>query len=150
MAKFKFRLATLLRLRESSRDERRAELAQAYRADEIIEQEQERLAGELDALEARSRQASAPGPLDVDRLLDVRRYELVLRSRQEHARQQRQSLELEIERRRRALVDANRHVRVLEGLRHKQQERHLQEENRQEIKQLDETARQHPANEEDD
>jgi flagellar export protein FliJ len=149
MAKFKFRLATLLRLRESTRDERRAELAQAYRADEIIEQEQERLVCELDALEERSRQASAPGPLDVDRLLDVRRYELVLRSRQEHARQQRQSLELEIERRRRALVDANRHVRVLEGLRQKQQERHLQEENRQEVKRLDETGRRHPAKEDD-
>ena len=36
MGKFKFRLATLLRLREATRDERRAELAQAYRADEII------------------------------------------------------------------------------------------------------------------
>ena len=32
MAKFKFRLATLLRLREAARDERRAQLAQAYRA----------------------------------------------------------------------------------------------------------------------
>ena len=29
MAKFKFRLSTLLRIRESTRDERRAELAQA-------------------------------------------------------------------------------------------------------------------------
>ena len=32
MAKFKFRLATLLRLREATRDERRAGLAEAFRA----------------------------------------------------------------------------------------------------------------------
>ena len=36
MTKFKFRLATLLKLREAARDERRGQLAQAYQADEII------------------------------------------------------------------------------------------------------------------
>ena len=46
----------------------------------------------------------------------------------------------EIERRGEALVDANRQVRVLETLRQKQLDRHRQGENRQEIKQLDETA----------
>ncbi len=140
MAKFKFRLATLLRLRESARDERRSHLAQAYRAEEVLDEQQRQIARDLNGLESTGRRISAPGPLDVDRLLDIRRYELVLRSQQEHLRQQRQAVEAEIERRRDALVDANRQVRVLEELRGKQLQRHRREENRQEIKQLDEAA----------
>jgi len=140
MAKFKFRLATLLNLRESARDERRGQLAQAYRAEEIVEQERNRLARELSELEKHSRQASAPGPLDVDRLLGVRRYEVLLRFQQREAAQQHEMLQAEIERRREALVEANRQVRVLEELRRKQLERHRREEIRQEIKRLDEAA----------
>ena len=140
MSKFKFRLATLLRLREATRDERRAQLAQAYRADEIIEHERGRVAGELRELQRRSRQASAPGQLDVDRLLETRRYELVLQSQDQQLAQQHQAVQTEIERRRQALVDANRQVRVLEALRQKQLDHHRQEENRHEIKELDETA----------
>ncbi len=140
MAKFKFRLATLLRLREAARDERRSELAQAYRADEIIRHQRSRLARDLSELETTTRQASAPGDLNVDRLLETRRYQLVLRSQEQHVRQQHEALRAEIERRRQAVVDANREVRVLEGLRQKQYERHREEENRQEIKRLDEAA----------
>jgi flagellar export protein FliJ len=147
MAKFKFRLATLLRLREAARDERRAELAQAYRADEIIAKEQQRLKRDLKQLETRGRRASAPGRLDVDQLLEVRRYGLLLRSQQQEAGRQRQAVEAEIERRREALVEANREVRVLEELRRKQQERHRLEQNRQEIKNLDETASRQTAKE---
>ncbi|MHC4404892.1 MAG: flagellar export protein FliJ [Planctomycetota bacterium] len=140
MAKFKFRLATLLRLRESARDERRTELAQAYQADEIVGAEQERLESNLRALEKQTRQATAPGPLDVDWLIDVRRYELVLTSQKEHVAKQRRALEAEIERRRQALIDADREVRVLEELRRKQSDRHRYEESRLEVKRLDEVA----------
>ena len=41
MARFKFQLATLLRLREATRDERRAELAEAFRADDVLVEQQE-------------------------------------------------------------------------------------------------------------
>ena len=140
MAKFKFRLATLLRLREAARDERRSQLAQAYRADEIIESQRRRIARELSELEGQNRQASAPGDLDIDRLLEGRRYELVLRSEEQQTAQQHQTVRAEVERRREALVGANREVRVLEELRQRQLQRHRQEENRQEIKLLDEAA----------
>jgi flagellar export protein FliJ len=149
MGKFKFRLATLLRLREATRDERRAELAQAYRADEIIQKEKQRLAREMVALKDQARRASAPGQLDLDRLLETRRHEVLLRSQQQHAEQQREAIQAEIERRRQVAVDANRQVRVLEQLRQRQYERHRREENRQEVKQLDEAAGR-LASEEDD
>ena len=76
----------------------------------------------------------------MDRLLEVSRYELLLRFQQQQAGQQHEMVQAEIERRREALVDANRQVRVLEELRRKQLERHRQEESRQEIKRLDEAA----------
>ena len=140
MAKFKFRLATLLQLREVTRDECRTELAQAYRADEIVEQEQERIKAEAAELENESRSAASPGQLDVDRLLEARRYCLVLGAQQRNVATQREAIAEEIERRRGKLVEANRDVRVLEELRDRQQRRHRDNENRLEVKALDEVA----------
>ena len=140
MSKFKFRLSTLLRLRETTRDECRTELAQAYRADEIVEHEQERIAAELTKLENECRAAASPGQLDVDRLLEARRYSLVLGAQGKHAAGQRDTIAEEIERRRRTLVEADRQVRVLEELHDRQRRRHRENENRLEIKALDEVA----------
>jgi flagellar FliJ protein len=140
MAKFKFRLATLLRLREATRDERRSELAKAYQAEGILENQRRHVGNELDELQRQNRQACAPGPLDLDQLLEARRYEVVLRSQEQQARQQLEAVQAEVQRRREAVVDANRQVRVLQGLREKQVQRHRQEENRLEIKRLDEVA----------
>ena len=140
MSKFKFRLSTLLRLRETTRDECRAELAKAYRADEIVQREQERLAGESAELKIESRTASLPGQLDVDRLMEARRYSLVLDAQRQHAAGQRNAIAEEIERRLRKLVEANRQVRVLEELRGKQRRRHQDNENRLETKVLDEVG----------
>jgi flagellar FliJ protein len=150
MAKFKFRLATLLRLREFARDERRTQLARAYQADEIVAQQERRLTQDLGELETRSREAARPGPLDVDQLLETRRYELILTAQKQHVRQQRRALAAEIEKRRRALVEADREVRVLEELREKQLLRHRGNENRLEIKQLDEVAQQRFRQEDDE
>ena len=143
MAKFKFRLATLLRLREMNRDERRGKLAEAYQADEIIANGQEQIQQELNDVQARSRSAVAPGVIDVDRLMESQRYEVVLGAQKRHAAEQRAKVQDEIQRRTDSLVEANREVRVLEELREKQLERHREEDNRQEVKMLDEAAGRH-------
>jgi len=140
MPKFKFRLATLLRLREATRDQRRTHLAQAYQADEILRQQQEQLKQTLAKLSAGGRDMSGPGEIDIDRLLEAQRFELVLRTRQQQIRTQRDAVAGEINQRQEALVHANRRVRVLEKLREKQLRRYREEENRREIKQLDEVA----------
>ncbi len=140
MAKFQFRLATLLRLREQVRDERRAQLAQVYQADAILRQEQERLGRELEELNAAGRKACGPGALNVDQLLNTRRYELVLMSQQQDLKKKQKMLDEEIVRRREALAEANRQVRVLELLRERQLTRLRAEENREEMKLLDEVA----------
>ena len=140
MGKFKFRLQTLLRLRDAARDRRRLELAEAYRADEVIRQQQQRVEQDVTELARQSRQDCGPGELNLDRLLDGRRYELVLNAQQRFLSRQHEAVEAEIEKRRLALVEANRGVRVLEALRQKLHRRHEEEENRQLVKQLDEVA----------
>src|SRR3972149_3339541 len=141
MARFKFRLATLLKLREAARDERRAELAQAYRADDVLRGHMEDVLAELSFLKDECRKAAGPGVIDIDRLLEAQRYEIILKAQQRHLHEQRQRLGVEIERRRVALLAANREVRVLEKLREHQAQQHRREENRLDIKHLDEVAR---------
>lgn len=140
MAAFTFRLATLLRLRESIRDQRRQDLAQALRAEELLRQEQQRVEDELRQLTERARQAAAPGEVHVDTLLEAERFELVLLARRRLLASQQETLQAEIQRRRAALVEANRQVQVLQRLRQRQAERHREEENRREVLALDEVA----------
>jgi flagellar FliJ protein len=140
MAKFKFRLATLLRLREATRDERRAELAEAYRADDLLREHLRRVGRELSWLQGRCRQVAGPGTVDVDRLVEAQRYEVTLRAQESRLTGQRDAIGAEIDRRRQALLAADRDVRLLEKLRQKQAQRHHQEESRREIKELDEVA----------
>jgi len=142
MAKFKFRLATLLRIREAARDRRRAELAEAYRVEDLLRANLEHLGKEIDWLRGQCRKIAGPGTVNVDRLVDSQRYELVLRSQKNELNTQRAAVGEEIERRRQTLLAADREVRVLEKLRDKQADRHRRWENRLEIKQVDEVARQ--------
>jgi len=147
VAKFKFRLDTLLRLRGMTRDQRRQRLAQAYEADDILGRQQEELKRELAQLMDNCRRASGPGTVRIDHLLEVQRYEVVLRAHDQQAVEQRKAVAVEIDVRHQALVEADREVRVLEKLREKQLRRYRDEENRQEIKQLDEVAGQMVARE---
>ena len=78
----------------------------------------------------------------MDRLVEAQRYELVLRVAAAQIVRQRETVQAEIERRRQVLVEANRDVRVLENLRDKQAAQHRQEEERREMKRLDEVAQQ--------
>jgi flagellar export protein FliJ len=138
MPAFKFRLATLQRLREAHRDERRAQLAEAYRADEILQEQIARLLENLK--EMKRRQTAQVGGVNVDPLLDAHRYEMVLRMEQMQLEQQQQKLKVEIERRREALIAADRDVKVLEKLKETQHARFLEEEERRQMKVLDEIA----------
>ena len=140
MSKFRFRLATLLKLREATRDERRAALAEAYQADETLQGYLENVQQEFAAIQRSYRHAIEPGPVDVDPLLDAQRYEVTVKAQIQHLHQQRARLSEEIERRREALVYADRDVRILEKLRENQALQHAQGEEVQLMKLLDEVA----------
>jgi flagellar export protein FliJ len=140
LSKFKFRLATFERVCEAARDERRLQLAEALRLDESLQERHQSLDLELAELLAAAQQTASPGWVNVDRLIAAQQYELVLRSEQHTLARQRATLEAEIERRREALIAADREVRTLEKLRESQQQKFRQEEERREIKLLDEVA----------
>ncbi len=146
MRKFTFRLKTLLRLREAVRDQRRGQLAEAFRILDAIDLRLDELRNELDDL--KRQQAAQPGRVDVDRLVAAHRYEMVLRAEQQHNDQQRQEVSAEVERRREALTAADREVRTLEKLRETQQLRHRAEQERLLMKEIDEIASRNHAQEE--
>jgi flagellar export protein FliJ len=140
MPKFHFRLATLLRLHESARDERRARLAEAFRADELLEQREGMVADEIAATRNAGRKAVTPGTVDLDRIVEAQRYEMALRAQKNLLGQQRKAVGGEIERRREAVLAANREVRALEKLRERHKQRYQQDETRRAIRELDEVA----------
>jgi flagellar export protein FliJ len=140
MSTFRFRLSTLLRLREAWRDERRTQLAEAQQAEQLILDRIAEIDRELSDAARRSFDAARPGAVNVDRLADSARYEMILKVERQSADQQRQAVAAEMLKRREALVAADREVRVLEKLRDSQHERHRDEEARQEAKRLDEMA----------
>ena len=140
MSKFRFRLATLRRLRENHRDEQRGRLAEAYQAEAILAERRQQVADELDGVERLQRTVLHPGATDVNRLLDAQRYLLALRAQQGTLQNQMRLLDEEIERRRLAVVEADRQVRVLDKLEDRQREQHRREQLRLETKQYDEVA----------
>jgi flagellar protein FliJ len=139
MARFRFRLASVLKLREATRDERRGQLAEAYLAESKLRDRRELVEQELADLKALSERA-ASGAVDVERLLAASRFEAILRAEIQVIRQHESNLAVEVERRRQALVTADRDVRVLEKLEETQRDRHRQTEAGALMKQLDEFA----------
>jgi flagellar export protein FliJ len=140
MTKFHFRMATLLRLRETARDERRVQLAEVQRTDAELHGRLTRLDIEREQLQADCRTAAGPGAVDVARLVEAQQYALALRAQEVELQRQRQALATEIDRRRQALLESDRDVQTLEKLRQHQSQAHRQEQDRQEGKQLDEAA----------
>jgi flagellar export protein FliJ len=140
MAKYKFRLEMLRKMRERARDHRRAALADGFRAADLLATKQAELAAEASELRGLQRSAAAGRYLDVNRLLEAQRYELLLKARGEELAKQSALLAAEIERRRQTLVEADRDVRVLELLDERHRREHDRRQHRLDTKQLDEAA----------
>lgn len=138
MTPFRYRLATLLKLRENLRDERRVELARATDAQEILLGTRRQLIEEAARIDQLQRSAS--GPLDVDELLAATRYRFSLSVQQKDLDAKLHTVSEEVERRRQALLEADRDVKSLEKLREIQSARHDQENARRETAALDEVA----------
>jgi len=127
-------------MRIAERDQRRTDLAKALRAEEMLKSEERLLAAEQTELSQEARQQKSPGAANVDRLLQTHRYEVVLGARGRQLATQLAEVAAESERRRLALVEADRQVRILEKLRDRQAHTHRQREERLQAKQFDELA----------
>ncbi|MBM4004085.1 MAG: flagellar export protein FliJ [Planctomycetes bacterium] len=141
MSRFQFRLATLLKIRESDRDERRLRLAEALEAQRILHERIEELRREKGEISRESRAAIEPGQLDIDRVLRVSRYELLLEAQIDHLTKRDEQLREQIELRRDALVEADREVKILEKLRQRRREEFKTQERNLEQKAMDELGR---------
>ena len=140
MAKFRFRLESLRKLRISHRDELRAKLAEAYQAVQVLEEQRQVVTREITELQESQRKAALRQTTEVNRLLEAQRYQSVLKSQLDTMRQQTQQLETEIEKRRQLVVDADREVRVLDKLEERKRQQFHLEAMIQETKVLDEIA----------
>ncbi|MDA7979122.1 MAG: flagellar export protein FliJ [Pirellulales bacterium] len=138
MTRFKFRLATLLKLRETERDERRGEYMEALRAVDVVRSQQASLESELEALRAARRVQT--GVLNVDLMIQSSQHELLLRAQVDLLDKQSADIQAEAERRRAKLLEADRAVKVLEKLRDRQSQRFTEELWRQEGQALDEVS----------
>ncbi len=140
MAKYRFRLATLQKLRETHRDEMRSKLAEAYQAERLLGEQVATIHAEEAELQQVHRKTLQTGTTDVNRLLNVQRYSTALTGQLATIQEQSKMLAAEIEKRRLALVEADQQVRVLEKLRERQLEAHRSLALRAESKVMDEIA----------
>ncbi len=138
MTTFHFRLQTVLKLRITDRQQRQLQLAEALTAEQLLNEQLVQIAAELEQLRSAIRRWGKPGVVDVNELINANRYELVLRARKVMRTQQHSQLSAEVQRRRQALVEADRQVRVLEKLREGKFATFQHQELLQEIKLLDE------------
>ena len=143
MSQFKFRLESLVKLRQEDRQQRRVELAEAYKADGILAKQCGLVALEITDMRKQCVAAASPGYVNVDRLVEIQRFEQFLRTKAQRLDERKSRLVEENEKRRMALVEADRQVRVLEKLRERQLETHRTDELRREVAMLDEVAISH-------
>jgi flagellar export protein FliJ len=140
MSKYRFRLETLEKLRIAERDQRRAALADGYRAEQILVDQRMALAAESAALRESQRTALASPYMNINQIVEAQRYDSVLYAQQNLLKEQAARLAVEVERRRLAVVEADRAVRVLDKLDERRRDEHRKQQERVEHRQLDEIA----------
>ncbi len=140
MPKFRFRLSTLQKLRETHRDEMRSKLGEAFQAERLLGEQVEAVHAEEAELVETHRRSLQSGTTDVNQLLNVQRYSASLKGQLATMGKQMEMLGAEIEKRRLALVEADQEVRVLEKLHERQLDAHRSQVLRAEAKVMDEIA----------
>ena len=143
---FKFRLEPLITIRDNVLKERQAKLAKAYEARRILEETlktvETKLAEGLVAVRDLTQEGQT---VNVEYLLGFRREEMFLLDQQNDLNQNIKMVDEEIEKRRAAVVAANKELKIVEKLKEKRYEKYLEEEKKQETKAMDEIAGTKPA-----
>jgi len=142
MAKFRFRLETLLRLRIAERDQRRAELTEILAAEYRLREQQTEIGEEIEVTYEMGRADVREGRIDIDRLTAAQRQVAHFTRLLAEKHQLMEQLQPHIQKRREALVEADHEVRILEKLKEKQTERHQQNLDTMDSKLMDEIAQQ--------
>ncbi len=141
MAKAKsFRLETLLSIRKNVLNEKQGELAKAYEAERILNDQradtEREIAGALDT----ARRMMRSGGIDINFLLGMRRHEAYLLAIVKDIDEKLVVVRKEIDVRRQAVIEANKEFKILEKLKEKQHRRRMRDLNVLDVKQMDEIA----------
>ena len=137
MAKVQFRLATLLRLRETLRDERRQELVAAQQAEQATRDVIAQMDHEATEMRRSWAIASHAGSIDIDALRDAAHFQLALSAQRQMALKTLADCSAQVDRARQSLLAADQALKTLEKLLKRQQDRNRQLEQKQELSQLD-------------
>jgi flagellar FliJ protein len=138
---FTFRLDPLITIRDNALKERQAELAKAYEARQILERDLQEIDQQIAEGITNVRSVMQEGQaVNVEHLLGYRRQEMFLRAAQNELNQKMQMIDEAIEHFRLLVVEANKELKVVEKLKEKRYEKYLEEENRAEMKIMDEIA----------
>jgi len=135
-----FRFAMLLKVRQAVRDQRRQALAEVMHAEQLLTHRLLALDDELIGLNVQTQDANRPGPIVVQRLIDVGRYQDSLLSRRRALKQELAELLLEVDRRQQALLAAETELKAMEKLQDRQQTIHAEHQQRMQARELDEVA----------
>ena len=138
---FYFRLEPLITIRDNELKERQAELAKAYEARHILEETLKTVEKQLaEGIETARSLTQEGQTVNVEFLLGLRRQEMFLLTQQDDLTKKMKMIDEEIEKRRTAVVEANKELKIVEKLKEKRYEKYLEEENKQEMKLMDEIA----------
>jgi len=138
---FKFPLESLIKIRDTALKERQAALAKAYNARHVLEEALQDVEQQLMEGTTTARSLMQTGQtVNVAHLLGIRRQEMFLRANQNELVQKIAKADEEIERRRAAVVEANKELKAVEKLKEKRYEKYLEEEKIKETKAMDEIA----------
>ena len=140
MGAFTFRLQSVLKVKREARDQARYELARALQAETILKTQQEEGQKEVRQLLSQLVKAQTTGEISVDWIMELRRYEVILKTQLAQIGAQMEQVEGEIERRRHLLARADQEVKVLERLEVKKKSEWLKREQRLEQIENDEVA----------
>ncbi|HEX3850531.1 MAG TPA: hypothetical protein VHW01_06165 [Polyangiaceae bacterium] len=138
MPRFEFRWKSLLAVRQSELDQKRAELGAALAEERKLTLERTALEHQLSS--QRQHRRLEPGQLDLSRVQADCRFESTIRSQLAAIESRQLALKSEIELRRKAALEADRQLRTLDKLRTRQLEQFASQSERAERKQLDEAA----------
>ena len=142
---FTFRLKPLQKIRENVRRERQAELAKALEAEAVVREKIESLVDEIAATKEDGRKQASEGRINVDFLVGLRRHEAYLLAQKQEAEQKLEQVLTEVERRRLAVAEADKEVKIMEKLHEKLKDKYDAEQTAKEIVEFDEIASQRAA-----
>lgn len=134
------RLTAVTRLRESERDEKRQQLADALQAETILNEQQNQIIQEIETAINDRREATNSQSFDPNLMIASQRYETNLRAQQKQIIDNIAAVEVETKRRQEELVQAERAVRTIELLEERGRQKHKSEEQVRAQREMDEIA----------